>query len=156
MRVNVTGAAPKVLKEDLKQSALFYADILMHKNLSRNIDLVINVKKTAKYLGDCATDEHGRNPRSFIITLDLDGELDPILQTLAHEMVHLKQYAKNEITNDYIATKGGGPEDYLWKGKVVNFSKYEDKYFDSPWEIEAYGREISLYRRWINRKHKGV
>jgi hypothetical protein len=39
----------------------------------------------------------------------------------------------------------------LWEGKIYSSSKYEDSeegYYDSPWEIEAYGREVGLYRLW--------
>jgi hypothetical protein len=34
-------------------------------------------------------------------------------------------------------------------GKVWKPNGKEDHYFDSPWEIEAFGREVGLYQKWL-------
>lgn len=49
-----------------------------------------------------------------------------MLITLAHELVHVKQYEYNEMPN----------------------SIYEGDYWDRPHEIEAHGRELGLFIRW--------
>ena len=71
--------------------------------------------------------------------------LKNMLVDLGHELVHVKQYLNNEIF-DY---RNG---DVRHKG-IVFGSEYQDNeelYYDSPWEIEAYGREWGLYRMFCN------
>ena len=67
------------------------------------------------------------------------GEVIPyeiIMQTLAHEMVHAKQYIRGEL-NGY---------NFSWKGRKPRNYKYEN----APWEKEAYGREKELYEKcWL-------
>ena len=59
--------------------------------------------------------------------------------TLAHEMVHVKQYVRHELK-----------EPTVWKGTNINTDKVE--YWDLPWEIEAHGREIGLFVRWAQKE----
>ena len=59
-----------------------------------------------------------------------------LMQTLAHEMVHAKQYIRGEL-NGY---------NQSWKGRKPRNYKYEN----APWEKEAYGREEELYQKcWL-------
>lgn len=54
-----------------------------------------------------------------------------MLTTLAHEMVHVKQYVKKEM-----------PEKLS-----------EGDYWDRPHEIEAHGRETGLFIRWVEQNN---
>jgi hypothetical protein len=86
------------------------------------------------------------NPRNFKIIIDpyrLEKDdwgreltysewVSELLKTLAHEMVHVKQYIMSELT----FKKG----QMCWKKQKVDF-KSEDEYYCSPHEVEAYGKE---------------
>ena len=56
--------------------------------------------------------------------------------------MHVKQYATGQM------------KEYIHKPIVRYHGKYyledegEKDYWDSPWEIDAYGREYGLYYRW--------
>lgn len=68
------------------------------------------------------------DPRHFIVDVCLYGNW---LATLAHEMVHVKQYLRKEI--NYSLSK--------WKGK----DGFEDvNYWEQPWEIEARKLQMKL------------
>jgi hypothetical protein len=56
-----------------------------------------------------------------------------MLTTLAHELVHVKQYVKKEM-----------PEDIT-----------EGDYWDRDFEIEAHGRETGLFIRWCEKEQLG-
>ena len=89
-------------------------------------------------------------PRSFKIILDhhrmetneMTGEertdmewFVEILKTLAHELVHVKQYVMGELRSRDVGL--------LYKGinhEAMNLMEY----FELPYEIEAYGREKGL------------
>jgi hypothetical protein len=68
-----------------------------------------------------------------------------ILIDLGHELVHVKQYLNNEIF-EYVS---GGTR---YKGSFFDnsYTNNEELYYDSPWEIEAYGRELGLYNMFYN------
>lgn len=58
--------------------------------------------------------------------------------TLAHEMTHVKQFAKGHF--QIVDGK------YFWKGKRVT---KRVKYLDQPWEVEAFSRQEILFRKAI-------
>lgn len=66
-----------------------------------------------------------------------DNKLDreTILRTLAHEMVHAKQFIKGEL-------KRARADTVLWKNKKYDWSEDDD---DNPWEVEAYALENEVY-----------
>jgi hypothetical protein len=141
MKITVTGAAGKRAK-DIEKAAVFYANKLMNKRLIKN--LVIDIEVVSKLDGDekgeCMPDEEEgyRNPRYFTIRLkrwNKDGE--DILQTLAHEMVHVKQYAKNELAFKpvYNKTKKSFTSkiDIYWNDTIWKNKKSEHEYWDAPW-----------------------
>jgi hypothetical protein len=69
-----------------------------------------------------------------------------IMVDLGHELVHIKQYLNNELF-DYVSG------DVRFKGTVFGSRHVEDEesYYNSPWEIEAYGREWGLYKMFANK-----
>jgi len=155
MKINIYGRVGKRLENNLITAANFYADVLLGKRLSKNIYLDIEIEKRFgdDSQGECCNDEFKQNPRNFTIRLSRSGS-DDILKTLAHEMVHLKQYAKNELSHSYrpnFLTKSSIKFDLeiTWKGKIWKPKKKEHEYWDSPWELEAYAREPGLYHRYL-------
>lgn len=71
--------------------------------------------------------------------------LKKVMLDLGHEMVHAKQYLNNELF-DYVSG------DVRYKGDVYNYDMESDEaYYDSPWEIEAYGREWGLYKMFVSK-----
>lgn len=155
MQVNVTGFSQKKTA-DLKRAAIFFADQLMDPRMVRNITLDIERNSKLDVIGECVDEDDVRNPRWFTITLrDKIGEEEDIIKTLAHEMVHVKQYAKNELARQMRVTRGNGFKlATKWKGELWMPKRKEDAYWDAPWEIEAYGREVGLYHKWVEHNER--
>lgn len=61
-----------------------------------------------------------------------------MLRVLAHEMIHAKQFLKRDLT--MVKNRDA------WKGKIWTARKKADPYYDSPWEREAFGKELALAR----------
>lgn len=74
-----------------------------------------------------------------LITMELDSRLstNKLIQTIAHEMVHVKQIAKGQLS--YVGKK------LFWKGKQYYPKKMS--YYDHPWEIDAWRNEKVLANR---------
>ena len=119
--------------------------------LSKNINLNIHMRHSEhegeSYVHD---DANVKRPRDFVIVLDhhqMDrdeygrkrGDTEwghKILETLAHELVHVKQYIKRELTG----TSGVG---LYWKGTKFELEDFRD-YYELPYEVEARGNERGL------------
>lgn len=82
----------------------------------------------------------GDTNRQFEIEIDKNQTIKEFVTTICHEMVHVKQYARKEIDGIH----------QRWKG--VDLPK-GTKYYDYPWEIEAYDLQEDLADDiW----HKGI
>ena len=65
------------------------------------------------------------------------------MKTVCHEMVHVKQYARNEMTDSF------------WKGKMRwrnRFIKKNTSYSKLPWEREAYRKQKTLSKSYYKSK----
>jgi hypothetical protein len=153
VEIGVYGTKNKKLIAQLSEAAEFFARCLMHGRMVDNLELDIEIEKKLDVQGLCVNEDENSRSRFFTVQLRKD-DLDEMIQTLAHEMIHVKQYAKNEHFKKHLTTKGGLKIESYWMGKHWKPTKGEVDYYDSPWEIEAYGREVGLMHRWIKYKEK--
>ena len=127
----------------LKMATHYYASRLMSDRLSNSLQININVIKDFyaqnKILGEAfPTDERNTKQKNFVINLEWNKLGKKLLQCLAHEMVHVKQYATGELK-------------FHERRNLVTFQReqyQDDEYWESLWEIEAYGREVGLYQKF--------
>ncbi len=70
----------------------------------------------------------------FALGLDPRMKFERLVETLAHEMVHIKQFVTGQIEQKGRST--------YWKGKKIIKSKVS--YYDLPWEIDAWSKEKVL------------
>lgn len=156
MKVTVSGKTNKDLSKRLITATKFFANILMDPRMVRGLNINIILLKQNELLGLCEVLDHGKTHRNFNITIRNDILDDPFV-TLAHEMVHVKQYAKKELGTEIVLAKGSTPLSIVpWQGKLWKPKSKEDPYYDAPWEIEAYGREQGLIERWQLLQNKKV
>ena len=139
---------PKHLDKDMINAAgMFYGNVVFGKKLFPYIDVDVefntNLIRGQHKEGYCEWDDKPISPRAFTIMLDGTMREKRMLIAFAHEIVHVKQMARNETTT---FAKGGCLLE-RWHGKPVNHKKID--YWDLPWEIEAHGRELGLYTRFM-------
>ena len=137
MEIKIFGKNSIISKEEMRYMLNFFGDILLGKRLARNIYLEVenNSFPTSHEMGYCHyTDIDYRKHREFLIEVNKNLSYDEQVETLAHEMVHLKQYARNEWK---VYQKDGL---YSWMGKRMYISDdvYDEIYRKLPWEKEAY------------------
>jgi hypothetical protein len=130
MFITVTGGT-KTQKKYVQGIAEFCVKNLMPR--MRTLDITIKLCKPSGALGYCLETE---NNRTFELEIDRTQPLRKLLETVAHEMVHVKQFARRELH----------PSKDEWYGKTYNPKKVS--YWDLPWEIEAHGREVGLFIRY--------
>lgn len=151
MEVHVSGInATKA--EELTEAAEFFARQLMDPRMVRNLSIDLEIETNLDAEGECVDEQGTRNPRWFTIRLKRQ-KIDGMIKTLAHEMVHVKQHAKNELQRGIvIPTRGGLKISSKWQGEIWKPKRHEDNYFDSPWECQAYGMEVGLFYKWSTRR----
>ena len=135
------------------------ATLIPSKKLRDNISINVHLRKHLNQ-GEAKLAKHANRyrPRDFKVYLnhhsmekdDYGRERDAtewaheILKTLAHEIVHVKQYLTGELM---MRAKG-----LCWRKDILtsDSTTYED-YFELPYEIEAYGREKGLLALFLIR-----
>jgi hypothetical protein len=113
------------------------------KNITINVNLSRSLLSRTGHYGEIWVEDEDerRYPREFSINLDDTIPLKGMLETLAHEMVHAKQYARGELKELWTMAKT--------RFHSVRYDVGDMDYWDMPWEIEAHGRERGLFMHWI-------
>jgi len=118
----------------------------------KDLDITVRLKdiKEDAY-GYCHADPEGDaerldRPRVFELEIHKNMPMRKLLETVAHEMVHVKQYARGELY------QGSRIAKHRWQGKWVSNNL---NYWDQPWEIEAHGREAGLFVQWAEKEKLG-
>lgn len=151
MRLHIEGGT-KAHQKHCRQFVRFFSNKFFTKELNKQITVKLKLikKDVVLYEEECAEVEwidNNRQPRKFVISIHVPKKvsLRYIIRTLAHEMVHVKQFVRNELidlaSTDYNVS--------VFKNKRYNINKVS--YFDQPWEIEAYGREYGLTREYLEK-----
>jgi hypothetical protein len=138
----------KEQKKLARSLAEFCLEKLISSRLSNTLDIRIVFKptlykKTDSYGETTYYEDSNIPPKDFLIEIDSKLKMRSMLETIAHELVHVKQWATGEMreTKDNFITK--------FKKDIVNSNKVS--YWDQPWEIEAMGREEGLFIQWIEK-----
>jgi len=160
MRVNI-----KARMIDTKLRVALYAmtEFAMSKlvpstRLRNNVSINVHLKHHCEG-GEAMLEDYANpyRPRDFKVIIDHHrAEIDDygrtrtdtewghtILRTLAHELVHVKQYLVGDLT-----WRDNG---MLWKG-VMFAPEYLTDQLETPYEVEAYGKEkgllVSFFVKW--------
>lgn len=123
------------------------AEFCVRKLMPKMQDLEIEIKlrkfaKNASAYGYCMPIDDYEvydRPRQFELEINSSIRLRRLLETVAHELVHAKQFARGELYQGIRVNK------HRWQG---NWLEDNLDYWDLPWEIEAHGREVGLFVRW--------
>jgi hypothetical protein len=141
MNLKIVKCPDKHFKPYIISAVQFYGEHLIpSKRLRDNINIVIKFNSKLKYWGLAYIDDmdlHPSRPRDFIIEIHPWLGAALILKTLAHEMVHIKQYARCEI-NDSLSK---------WKDQRIDSDNLD--YYKHPWEMEAYSMEVGLLTKYV-------
>jgi len=141
MKLSIVGCPDKErFRPYVKRAAQFYAKELLSDKMADNISVKIKFNDTMDAMGyahvvDC---NESNKPREFEIEVFSLMSAKDILKTIAHEMVHIKQFAYGE-TNESLTR---------WKGQPQT----DEDYWLCPWEVEAHGMEIGLFAKFATKE----
>lgn len=136
--------ADKRLKRRIGAAAVFFLKALMprKRNIEIRIKLVKDMLTNESIHGECYDLDASQHDDYYTIRLDYS-DVDTITRTLAHEMIHIKQFSRGELrmlySSGYFAR---------WKGE--NYADDTD-YEECPWEMEANTLEPALSSAFISK-----
>lgn len=144
MNLRVHGCKDIALQNEIEKAAHFYAKELLSPQLLPHIEVDIEMRTTIRDLGNCMVTYYNDwyKAREFEMQIKRHRSLKTTLSTLAHEFVHLKQFAYGEL--NCANTK--------WKGQRIDAER--TSYYDLPWEVEASTLERILYHLYMDSKVK--
>ena len=147
MHIEVIGHRSKHFKDIIARAVEYYCTLLMSKRMCQSIEVYIILKKKLEnnFSGYCSYIDHHSGVRTFEIEVAKGQSVRDTLSTIAHEVVHLKQFAKGELKDSINAGNIS-----VWNGQKINEDKID--YWDLPFEIEAYGRERGMMTRFVQKE----
>ena len=131
----------------------FTLEQLISKNLKNKLKLYVYFRKkysfdkdTVGYLQTYAQTKTVpiRFAKMYIRT---DMSFLNILETIAHELVHLKQYATGQLSKRI--WKSDNRVHYRWEKKDIGVQS-DIEYKNRPYEIEAFAKQFPLVDKWTN------
>jgi hypothetical protein len=136
------GDAPtrKLIREMAHYCAKKLMTVQLRTQVTINFVITKDLYLTEKVQGLSWIDCEEYRPKKFKIQVEHESKLRPLLETVAHEMVHIKQWASGDM---YEYSDGNRTR---YKKKQYNNQKID--YWDSPWEVEAHGKEVGLFVRF--------
>ena len=151
IHIEATGGIKK--DRELAEDVMWFCmDILMPRMRTLCVDL-----EFTKTLEDGAMGftHMGDDDKDMIIQIDhrlsrIEGR-DKLIETVAHEMVHVWQMATGRLKDKF---RGGYKQ--LWKCKDGKYRNYRNTAYDrQPWETQAYALEGKLAELYEMMEEKG-
>lgn len=134
-----------ITNKELRTACRFFLQELLHPKTIENLVIHIKMFKRMDEKGFTIWLDKPDKPRAFDIALSPKYKRKTTLLTLAHECVHVYQFATGLLKDQTTRSN------MRWAKKELDHEKID--YYDAPWEIEAYGREWGLYQKYMDVKY---
>ena len=142
--IRISGPMSIDMKHMFQRAIEYYSNELMNPQLVHNIRIHMKYGRMLEKgtVGECEIVGESLTPRKFKIGINPSKDREDVFKTLAHEMVHVKQYACKELKYQIRSL-----DKMKWKGKYINEDKIN--YERLPWEKEAFRKEDILFVNFV-------
>ena len=150
MEINVYNASNKLESYVISAVEFAMAKFFDVKDLDKYISVDVDFTNL-DVEGHCIDAGDGE----FSIEIKKDLPMREKMIVLMHELVHMKQHIAGELEfgGIIIGQDGLKCKTTTWMG--AEFDEEGTDYFDRPWEIEAFGRQLGLFIRWVESIDEG-
>jgi hypothetical protein len=149
-KISILGRSiPENTKRLVRDAALFYAKELMSTRLVNTLNIRVEIRRTTlkkNEYGVAYRDVQGSYSQKDHRIVLLYRETSSMLITLAHEMVHVKQFTKNEL--QHRRWKSDGKLHTRWKGIDMGIAD-SIEYSKRAWEVEAKALQTELFKKFV-------
>jgi len=142
IKINFNGHVPAKNQTVLRSAADYFMQELLSARKINNTFLQIRfLKMTDDFNGFCHVhddEENDNNPKMFNIDVNSKLSIQDMIETIAHEMVHMRQFRNKEL---------------VYRDKFTRFNgvaySVNMPYKKHPWEKEAYKLEKTLSKKFL-------
>lgn len=149
--MTIKGWPKKVSKKEIHSLVEWvFKEMGLNRFYSPRLDIKIHFKKNFEkqtgYWGWVMWEDCPIRPREFDIEIERSLSRQDLIESVIHELVHVKQYAQGKLKDS-----GHG---YLYRGQyykdIAPCFRNHDRYYEQPWEAEALRTQRRLYRKYEN------
>jgi len=151
MKVKVLKRGGVDNRQEVERIVRFMASKLMSTRMANTLSIRVEMRASklkGTMLGcvvhNASGDYSWKNRKDYRIVVRRDLDTPKLAEVIAHEMVHVKQYAQRELRKRYHSTEKAWRQ--FWMGQEVPRST---PYLDLPWEIEARKMESALKYKYL-------
>lgn len=147
MQVLVAGSCTTVTREEMSNAAKFFGRELLSEENYPGTRVYIDLfprSLNKDYLGGITLPREGVPVELYHIKIKTLQSRKGQLTALAHEMTHVEQIASGRFCAVYRGNRAVGMK---WCKIRVSKDDILDGY--APWEIEAYDKEVVLYKSFM-------
>lgn len=141
MQLIFQGKNKKISNKEFVKMTKFFVGLLLKKKERKNLILHISFEKDDKLKHAYAYVQH-MTKNEYLIWVHPKSPIETQIESLAHELVHVKQFVKGEVSKKNLV---------LISKALKSMQTESTDYWDNPMEIEAFGRTPGLVHRWITR-----
>jgi hypothetical protein len=134
----------KFQKNEPYYAARWMLSQLVPVELLKKIKLEVFIRKMTHQHGNCWA--YNKCPFEYNIVVNSILGRRESLRVIAHESVHVMQYATGKMKDLWGQHNRGK---ILWENKTMEPSDSGSFYYNSPWEKEAYGKQEKLMRAYL-------
>ena len=150
MQIRTKNFKFKEERKEIVDCVRYMYSLLVPKSTYDKTIIIVESHKFRKEQYAAVAVPNKKNIHKYRILINQSLNRKKRLVSIAHELVHIKQWELGEL---------GGTETYTIDGKLKKRTIWNDTkvvendshYYDWPWEIEAHGREYGLYYRYKER-----
>lgn len=137
------------------ESIRYYADVLLEEKHKEELKITCQISDTLNSENKAVVLHNIRKhlqetQTEFLILISekeiMKNDLPDLLESLAHEMIHVKQ----NLTGDLVFLRNNTLQDYaiVWKNKIIiGIEKLSEK--NKPWEQEPYEESKNLFESFL-------
>lgn len=138
MKLSVLGKPRNASLKEVRYVTKFWSNILLGTKLEKNVCVWLSFEEIAESgnIGYCCPIDHDRPKgcREFVIKVEKDLPHKDVLCVIAHELEHVRQFARGELRNEHRKL-------YYWKPSMAYFVETRKNHKKLPWEKQAFRSE---------------
>lgn len=127
----------------------FLGRLIPQQEIFDNITFSVYIRKMHKQRGICWAYE--KYPLEYTVVIASDMGRRDSLRALAHEAVHISQYATGKMQDVWHGEMRGK---ILWKNQMMDNVDTGSRYYNTPWEKEAYAKQDRLMSAYLAERKK--
>ena len=147
MKIRIIGTPQNISRRKVCKALRFYAKtatLKMSPALVETLYITVVFGRCRGFKASLIWTDKPERAKRYRMMIRETMSHDEVLAAVAHEFVHVKQFATGQL-RDYVSD----PDFVRWENEAHEYIEDTEFYWFAPWEIEAYGKERGLFKMFL-------